>query len=128
MRSVHLRSFPDRVTVNTREFSMAVSYESVLPILTENAAPTDSEGKWPERSIAALKEAALLGLTLPLVDESLVILAAGGLAPERIAFGIRARTHLYEMMNENRIKRLVTIGFNDVEAEELSCLHTPNFM
>ena len=39
-----------------------------------------------------------------------------------------ARTQLYETMHENRVRRLVTIGFPDREAEELSQLHTPNFM
>ena len=64
----------------------------------------------------------------PLVEESLVILAAGGLSPERLPFGTKARLDLYDTMNENRIRRLTTIGFADHEAEELSRLHTPNFM
>jgi len=64
----------------------------------------------------------------PLVEESLVILAAGGLSPGRLPEAIRSRAELYQTMHENRVRRLVTIGFAEREAEELSELHTPNFM
>jgi TusA-related sulfurtransferase len=64
----------------------------------------------------------------PLVEESLVILAAGGLAPDRLAAAMKARTELYDAMYENRVRRLVALGFLDNEARELSELHTPNFM
>ena len=64
----------------------------------------------------------------PLVEVSLVILAAGGLSPGRLPAGMKARSQLYETMNENRIRRLVSIGFPDSEAQEMSELHTPNFM
>jgi TusA-related sulfurtransferase len=64
----------------------------------------------------------------PLVEESLVILAAGGLSPERLPSGTKARIQLYETMRENRVRRLTAIGFGEREAEELSELHTPNFM
>jgi TusA-related sulfurtransferase len=64
----------------------------------------------------------------PLVEESLVILAAGGLSPHGLPDAIRSRADLYQTMHENRVRRLVTIGFVEREAEELSELHTPNFM
>src|SRR5262245_28483661 len=64
----------------------------------------------------------------PLVEESLVILAAGGLSPDRLASATKARIQLYETMHENRVRRLTAIGFSDSEAEEVSELHTPNFM
>ena len=64
----------------------------------------------------------------PLVEESLVILAAGGLSPQQLPAAMKARTELYDTMHENRVRRLVTIGFPEREAEELSELHTPNFM
>ncbi len=64
----------------------------------------------------------------PLIDESLAILAAGGLSPDRLPEGLRARAGLYAMMHENRVKRLVAIGFAEHEAAELSAMHTPNFM
>jgi TusA-related sulfurtransferase len=64
----------------------------------------------------------------PLVDESLVILAAGGLAPEQLPSAMKARIQLYETMHENRVRRLSAIGFSERQAQELSELHTPNFM
>jgi TusA-related sulfurtransferase len=64
----------------------------------------------------------------PLVEESLVILAAGGLAPPDLPDAFRSRSELYKTMHENRVRRLITIGFGEREAEELSELHTPNFM
>jgi TusA-related sulfurtransferase len=64
----------------------------------------------------------------PLVEESLVILAAGGLEPEHLPFAMKARHHLYETMHNNRVRRLIAIGFSENEADELSQLHTPNFM
>ena len=64
----------------------------------------------------------------PLVEESLVILAAGGLSPDRLSSATKARIQLYETMHENRVRRLTAIGFSDSEAEEVSELHTPNFM
>jgi TusA-related sulfurtransferase len=64
----------------------------------------------------------------PLVEESLVILAAGGLSPDRLSSATKARIQLYETMHENRVRRLTAIGFSDREAEAVSQLHTPNFM
>jgi hypothetical protein len=64
----------------------------------------------------------------PLVEESLVILAAGGLSAGRLPLAMKARSQLYETMHENRIRRLISIGFPDREAADLSELHTPNFM
>jgi hypothetical protein len=64
----------------------------------------------------------------PLVEESLVILAAGGLSPDRLSSATKARIQLYETMHENRVRRLTAIGFSDREAEDVSQLHTPNFM
>jgi TusA-related sulfurtransferase len=64
----------------------------------------------------------------PLVEESLAILAAAGLSPHRLPEGLNARSQLYTTMHENRVKRLVMVGFSEPEAMELSDLHTPNFM
>jgi hypothetical protein len=57
-----------------------------------------------------------------------VILAAGGLSPDRLSSATKARIQLYETMHENRVRRLTAIGFSDREAEDVSQLHTPNFM
>ncbi len=64
----------------------------------------------------------------PLVEESLVILASGGLAPERMPNGVSAVRDLHGLMHENRVKRLQTLGFSESEAVQLSSVHTPNFM
>jgi TusA-related sulfurtransferase len=64
----------------------------------------------------------------PLVEESLVILAAGSFTPERLPAAMQARTELYRTMHENRVRRLITVGFEESEAEQMSDLHTPNFM
>jgi len=64
----------------------------------------------------------------PLVEESLIVLAAGGLQPERLPGGVRAVRRLYETMHENRIKRLQQIGFSSEDSEHVSQSHTPNFM
>jgi TusA-related sulfurtransferase len=82
-------------------------------------------------SRAALDRAAVLAdvRTLnPLVEESLIILAAGGLNPQRLPAGTRALQELYSSMHENRIKRLQLVGFSKSEAAKLSESHTPNFM
>ena len=64
----------------------------------------------------------------PLVEESLVIVAAGGLHSSMLPTGVRAVRELYGSMLENRMKRLQLIGFSDADSEALSQTHTPNFM
>jgi hypothetical protein len=64
----------------------------------------------------------------PLVEDSLAIIAAGGLSPDRLPAAIQCRTALYQTMHENRVRRLIAVGFSETEATELSTLHTPNFM
>ena len=39
--------------------------EKLLSVLDQEAAVTDAEGRWPERSIGAVRDSGLLGLTLP---------------------------------------------------------------
>jgi TusA-related sulfurtransferase len=63
-----------------------------------------------------------------LVEESLIVLAAGGLNAMALPNGVKAMRQLYEAMHENRIKRLQMIGFSSTDAESLSQTHTPNFM
>jgi len=64
----------------------------------------------------------------PLVEESLIILAAGGLDASVLSKGVRAVRELYGSMHENRIKRLQLIGFSETDSDALSQTHTPNFM
>jgi TusA-related sulfurtransferase len=96
----------------------------------EHAIASDSQVK-RRLSAAILDRAAELSdikILNPLVEESLVILAAGGLQPARLPFGVGAVRELHATMHENRVKRLQSIGFSDSESEELSRIHTPNFM
>jgi TusA-related sulfurtransferase len=64
----------------------------------------------------------------PRIQEALAILAAGGLDPARLGEGTRKVRELIAEMHEHRLKRLVTAGFTPEQAEEMSRLHTPNFM
>jgi TusA-related sulfurtransferase len=63
-----------------------------------------------------------------LIEEALIIYAGGGITPSGLRVGARQVKRLYETMHINRMKRLATIGFNLGLAEEMSSLHTPNFM
>lgn len=67
------------------------------------------------------------GLNQDVLD-ALVLLAAGGWAPEDIARGSRAVRRLQHEMDQGRQRRLVRLGFGADEAAALSALHTRNFM
>ncbi|MEU8346241.1 hypothetical protein SAMN05443665_102918 [Actinomadura meyerae] len=62
------------------------------------------------------------------VFDALVLLAAGGWAPEDIGRGHDEVQRLKAEMDEGRRRRLVHLGFPADEAAELSRLHTRNFM
>ena len=62
------------------------------------------------------------------VFESLVLMAAGSWSREAVAAGYDKVATLVEEMHSGRRKRLVKLGFPDDEADELSALHTRNFM
>jgi hypothetical protein len=62
------------------------------------------------------------------VHDSLVILAAGGWDPGSVASGWDRVQRLQLEMDEGRRHRLVRLGFSERDAEELSSLHTRNFM
>ena len=42
-----------------------MNVEQVCAVARENAAITDSEARWPEKSLRAVSEAGLLRLTIP---------------------------------------------------------------
>jgi TusA-related sulfurtransferase len=63
-----------------------------------------------------------------LVEESLVVYAGGGLDPTALREGARRVAGLYETMHVSRVRRLLAAGFDAVDAEHISRLHTPNFM
>ncbi|MDQ6616880.1 MAG: ferritin-like domain-containing protein [Actinomycetota bacterium] len=62
------------------------------------------------------------------VLDALVMLAAGGWTPEAIGRGHDAVQQLQADMDEGRRRRLSRLGYSPREAEELSALHTRNFM
>jgi hypothetical protein len=62
------------------------------------------------------------------VFDSLIILAAKDLSPQNISFGFKEVQKLLFEMKEGRRMRLERLGFSTVEANELSSLHTRNFM
>jgi TusA-related sulfurtransferase len=64
----------------------------------------------------------------PRIQEALAVLAAGGLEPERLREGTRTVRELIAEMHLHRLRRLEVSGFTPEQAEEMSRLHTPNFM
>jgi TusA-related sulfurtransferase len=64
----------------------------------------------------------------PHVEEALVVLAAGGLSPGALPDAVRAVRELHETMHLKRVGRLRQLGFDPRTAQEISELHTPNFM
>jgi len=62
------------------------------------------------------------------VFEALILLAAGSWHPADLIRGSDGVDALLQEMNRDRVKRLEWIGFPTAEAEELSSLHTRNFM
>lgn len=62
------------------------------------------------------------------IEDALTVLAAGGDDPAALARGHAAYRALLDEMHEARLKRLQHAGFSAAEAEQLSALHTPNFM
>lgn len=63
-----------------------------------------------------------------LLQDALVVYAAGGTGPQAIARGHEAYRALLTTMHENRVKRLRSAGFDEAQAQTISDLHSPNFM
>ena len=62
------------------------------------------------------------------VFDALLLMAAGSWNHLALRDGSRRLMQLTREMDEGRRKRLMRLGFTDAEAEELSALHTRNFM
>lgn len=60
--------------------------------------------------------------------EALAILAGGSDEPDAYKRGFDLVEDLKEKMGENRVKRLITIGMDEDLANDISKVHTPNFM
>jgi TusA-related sulfurtransferase len=80
------------------------------------------------RSRAKVLGGAVVAAPAAHVEDALAILAAGSLASGRIRAGVAAARSLKHTMHENRVKRLLSCGFTAAQADEVSTLHTPNFM
>ena len=88
-------------------------------------------GHYEEFRAAVQQRAAVMSSVTevsPRIQEALAVLAAGGLDPARLGEGTRKVRMLIEEMHEHRLRRLVAAGFTPQQAEEISRLHTPNFM
>jgi hypothetical protein len=62
------------------------------------------------------------------VFDALILLSAGSWTPDDVRRGHDAVTRLVHDMSVGRTKRLMRLGFGEGDAEELSSLHTRNFM
>jgi hypothetical protein len=62
------------------------------------------------------------------VFDALLLIASGSWAPSDLRRGHENVMGLLQEMDELRQKRMVHIGFNAAEAQELSALHTRNLM
>jgi hypothetical protein len=62
------------------------------------------------------------------VFDALVLTAAGSWEPADLTRGHDDVAALMREMHASRRKRLVRLGFSDIDAEEMSSLHTRNFM
>ncbi|HKT81355.1 MAG TPA: hypothetical protein VJP86_14110 [Vicinamibacterales bacterium] len=62
------------------------------------------------------------------VFDALVLMSAGSWEHAALRQGYRRVLHLTREMDEGRRKRLIRLGFDELEAAELSALHTRNFM
>jgi TusA-related sulfurtransferase len=85
-----------------------------------------------QRLVAAVEERAAKLVSLdglsPVVDESLVLMAARSAKPADVGAAGRAVRDLLGRMNRNRVRRLRAAGFDRATAGRLSELHTPNLM
>ena len=62
------------------------------------------------------------------VFDALLLVAAGSWNPSDLRRGHENVMGLIREMDEQRQKRMLHLGFTEAEAEELSSLHTRNFM
>ncbi|MFG5780223.1 ferritin-like domain-containing protein [Comamonas sp. J-3] len=62
------------------------------------------------------------------VFDSLILVAAGELSPPALARGTQRVQQLMQDMADGRYTKLVRLGFDKAQAEELAALHTRNFM
>ncbi len=91
---------------------------------TEPAREADLVAAAEERAVALQ---ATSGANLALT-EALAVLAGGGTEPSQMTRGVGAVRTLFHEMAERRLHRLLQLGLTPAAAEQISALHTPNFM
>lgn len=126
------RHAPDPVTARISHLALTDEARHVAFAMGHLGAHVGTSPTRREALRAAIerRHATLLdtGGLSPAVHDSLVLLAAGSWAPSAIQRGCDAVDALRAEMDEGRRRRLVRLGFSDRQAEELSALHTTNFM
>jgi len=131
LRFLH-RHAPDPVTADVTRLALRDEARHVAfgVAHTAHAVQADPSYLSTLRQAVERRHAVLLdtaGLNAEVFD-ALVLLAAGSWEPAAIGRGWQAVHELQQQMDEGRRRRLAVIGFPDDEADELSALHTRNFM
>ena len=75
----------------------------------------------------AAKLVSLSGLS-PILLESLTIMAADSTQPAELGEAAGHVRRLTQTMQRNRVRRLLSCGFDRATASQISDLHTPNLM
>jgi hypothetical protein len=75
----------------------------------------------------AAKLVSLSGLS-PILLESLTIMAADSTQPAELGEAAGHVRRLTQTMKKNRVRRLLSCGFDRAAARQISDLHTPNLM
>ncbi|HEX8609957.1 MAG TPA: ferritin-like domain-containing protein [Telluria sp.] len=123
---------PDPVTRQIARLAARDEARHVAFGMTHLAARLEREPAFRTRLANAVQSrndalAASSGLNEEVFD-SLILLAAGALTPGAIAAGYLRVQQLMVDMAEGRQSRLERLGFSKAEAQQLSALHTRNFM
>jgi hypothetical protein len=126
------RHSPDRVTARIAHLALTDEARHVAFATAHLAEHVTSNSSNRDRLRAALERrhdvlATTAGLSTA-VHDSLVILAAGSWSVQSLRSGWQAVQTLRSEMDQGRRHRLVRLGFTENQAEELSALHTKNFM
>ncbi|MDM5177441.1 ferritin-like domain-containing protein [Massilia sp. DJPM01] len=123
---------PDPVTRQIARLAARDEARHVAFGMTHLAARLEREPAFRTRLANAVQSrndalAASSGLNEEVFD-ALILLAAGELTPAAIAAGYLRVQQLMVDMAEGRQSRLERLGFSKAEAQQLSALHTRNFM
>lgn len=126
------RYAPDRVTAQIAHLALQDEGRHVAFALGHLGEHLRSDPSYRDRLRSAIVRrhdalASTAGLA-PAVYDALVVLAAGAWTPAAIGAGWTRVQALQSDMDEGRQRRLLRLGFSSREAEELSALHTMNFM